>query len=60
MSNAKTTIKQQISELDAVLAWFESEDFAIEQASEKYAEAQKIVADIEAKLANIKNELVKV
>lgn len=59
MSNAKT-IKQQISELDAVLAWFESEDFAIEQAGEKYAEAQKIVADIEVKLANIKNELIKV
>ena len=59
MSNAKT-IKQQISELDAVLAWFESEDFAIEQAGEKYAEAQKIVIEIEAKLAKIKNELVKI
>lgn len=59
MSNPKT-IKQQIAELDTVLAWFESEDFAIEQASEKYAKAQKIVAEIEAKLTKIKNELVKI
>lgn len=45
------------AELEAIVAWFESDQFDIEQAAAQYARAQDIVAAIEAKLTKTENQI---
>jgi len=39
------------------LVWFDSEDFNIDQALEKYKQAQDLANEIEEELTKIKNEV---
>lgn len=57
--NLKLTFSQKLAELDQVLAWFESEDFEIEQALDKYQQAEKLVAELEHDLTIQKNKIIK-
>ena len=57
MSENKLNLNQKIAELDKKVEWFYSEDFALENAVEKYKDAIKLAKDIEKDLKNLKNEI---
>lgn len=54
---AEKTLNQKIKELDKKVEWFESSDFELEKAMEKYKEALKLAEEIEKDLKNLKNEV---
>jgi len=51
------TLAEKRHELDELLAWFEGEDFELEQALEKFDTASKIADDITAELETYKNKI---
>lgn len=57
MSEKKPTIKEKLSELDELVAWFESENFDLEQASEKLKVAARLASEIENELTNVENDI---
>ena len=57
MSGKSKTIEEKMSELRALVAWFEQDEFKLEQAGEKFAEASKLAGEIEKDLAGLKNDI---
>ncbi len=57
MSKANSTIAEKRAELGELLAWFESDEFEVEQAVDKFKEAEKIAAEIEKDLLEHKNTI---
>ena len=57
MANEKKTLNQQIAELDKQVEWFYSDDFQLEQATEKYKAAVKLAKEIEENLEKLQNEI---
>lgn len=53
----KVTIAEKTAMLDNLVAWFDSDDFELEQALDKFSEAEKLAADIEADLLSLKNDI---
>lgn len=51
------TIAQKLAKLGELTAWFESDDFVLEEATEKFKEAEKLANEIEADLNGLKNEI---
>lgn len=45
------------AELDEIIAWFESSDVAVDEAIEKYKQAEKILAELEAYLADTQAQI---
>ena len=56
MKEAKT-LNQKIKELKDSADWFYSDDFKLDEASEKYKGLTKLAKEIEADLQNLKNEI---
>ena len=52
------SISNKLEELDELVSWFEGDEFALEEAVERFKEAQKLAEDIEHSLAELKNEIV--
>lgn len=52
-----SNLNQKIKELDRKVEWFNSEDFELEKAVEKYREAIGLAREIEEDLKNLKNEV---
>jgi exodeoxyribonuclease VII small subunit len=50
-------ISTKMKKLNEYVDWFEGDNFALEQSLEKYAEAQKLAAEIQADLDNFKNKI---
>lgn len=57
MSQANKTIQEKTDELDALVAWFDSEEFELEQAIDKFRQAEKLAADIEKDLSSLQNDI---
>jgi exodeoxyribonuclease VII small subunit len=57
MSRQNKSIEEKTSELEKLVSWFDSEEFTIEKALEKFKEAEKLAAEIESDLSTIKNEI---
>lgn len=57
MSKQNKTIADKRTELAELLAWFESDDFSIEQAVEKFQAAEKLAEQIESELLEYKNTI---
>ena len=57
MSKATKTITEKRTELGELLAWFESDEFAIEQAAEIFKQAEALAAEIEAELMEHENTI---
>lgn len=57
MSETSKTIAQKTEKLAKLVAWFDSENFTIEDALDKFKEAEKLAASIEKDLLTIKNEV---
>ena len=51
------TVTQKIAELGEFVAWFESDEFELEQAIAKYKEAEKLADEVEHDLSALKNEV---
>ena len=51
------TIEKQMAELDGLVAWFESDDFTLEEAMQHYEQAEMLAKRIEARLGELKNEV---
>lgn len=58
MSTKKTeTLQEKINRLGEMVAFFDTDDFDIEQALEKYKEAEKLSAEIHEQMVDVKNEI---
>jgi len=51
------SIEKQMAELDALVAWFEGEEFTLEEAMKHYEQAEVLAGRIEARLVELKNEV---
>lgn len=58
MSARNKTIQQRLSELSEMVAWFDSDDFALEEAIDRFKKAEKLADEIEHELGSLKNEIV--
>lgn len=54
---AKETINEKIERLQAGMAWFDSEEFSLEEASVRYMDLAKLAGEIETDLNELKNEI---
>lgn len=52
------TITQKLARLDDMVAWFESDEFVLEEAMERFEVAKKLADEIDESLATLKNEIV--
>lgn len=57
MSKTDKTVSQKMADLSELVAWFESDEFELEQAITKYKEAEKLAGEIEHDLSELKNEI---
>lgn len=58
MSQAnKPSINDKRRQLDELLAWFDSDDFVIEQAVDKYQQASDLADEIIAELEQYRNKI---
>lgn len=55
--NANLTLAQKSAKLGELVEWFESEDFKLEEAIERYKEAEALATEIEEELGQFKNEI---
>lgn len=56
-NNNSETINDKIIRLNSLVSWFESDDFTVEKAIEKYRQAEALAKDIERELNEFKNEV---
>lgn len=52
-----TSVSEKMARLDKLVAWFDSDDFELEQALEKFKEAEKLAEEIENDLMALKNDI---
>ncbi len=57
VSSDVKTVSEKMDELSQIVAWFESDEFELEAALEKYRTAEGLAGEIEHDLANLKNEV---
>jgi len=58
MSEKNETVAAKLARLGEMVAWFESDDFVLEEAVERFETARKLADEIEQELAKLKNEIV--
>lgn len=49
------TIAEKTRQLDELVAWFDGDDFELEQALDKFSQAEKLAQEIEHDLLSLKN-----
>lgn len=57
MSKEKNSLSTKMAQLDELLAWFDGDDFEIEAAMDKFAEAKQLADEIEKELDDMKNTI---
>lgn len=57
MSVKIKTVQDKMDELSELIAWFDSEDFALEEAIDKFKTAEALASEIEKDLTTFKNEI---
>ena len=57
MSVKNKTIAEKTAELNKLIEWFDSENFLLEEAIDKYQQAEKLAKEIEKDLLSLKNEI---
>lgn len=53
----KNNIEDRTRQLNEILAWFDSEDFAVEEAMDKFKAAETLAESIKQDLLDLKNEI---
>lgn len=57
MSTQNDSLKEKTAKLDELIGWFDSDQFTIEQALDKFKTAEKLAAEIEHDLMELKNQV---
>ncbi|NCQ53918.1 hypothetical protein COV88_01965 [Candidatus Saccharibacteria bacterium CG11_big_fil_rev_8_21_14_0_20_41_19] len=57
MSSTNKSIFEKTTELSKLITWFDSEEFSLEEAIDKFKQAEKLAASIELDLSSLKNEI---
>ena len=60
MKNDKTnekTIEQMMAELNERIAWFQSEEFNLDEAKQRFTEARQLAKDITAALDDMQHDI---
>lgn len=57
MSKTDKTIEEKLVELSTLVAWFQSDEFVLENAVEKYTQAEELAKEIEHDLTELKNDI---
>lgn len=60
MSSDKTnekTIEQMMAELNERIAWFQGDDFSLDEAKQRFIEARQLAKDITAALDNMQHDI---
>lgn len=57
MSEKNRTLAQQLADLDELLAWFDQEDFDLDQALAKFDEGVALTKAIEQRLTKLENKI---
>lgn len=57
MSKENKTINDKTEELSKLVAWFDGEDFSVEEALDKFKQAEILATEIENDLNTLKNEV---
>lgn len=57
MSTPNKTIQEKTIELSALVAWFDSNEFTLETALDKFKEAEALAEGIEKDLKALKNDI---
>ena len=52
-----SSVKEQMEQLDKALAWFDSEEFNLEDAFKNYEEAAELANTLEETLQEMKNKV---
>jgi len=52
-----SSVAEKTAKLNELVVWFDSDDFGLEQAIDRYAEAEKLAAEIEHDLLTLKNNI---
>lgn len=52
------TIEEKMTDLDALVAWFDGDEFSLERALDVYKQAEKLAEEIEQELSTYKNEII--
>lgn len=51
------TVQEKLAELSELVEWFQSEEFSLEEALDKYKSAELLAEEIEKDLSKLKNEI---
>lgn len=51
------TVSKKLAKLSELVTWFESDDFVLEEAVQRFKEAQKLADEVETDLSKLKNEI---
>ena len=51
------SVSEKMAQLGELVAWLESDEFALEDAIKKFREAEELAKSIENDLKNIKNDI---
>ena len=57
MSGKSKTIQEKMNDLAGQVAWFDSDEFTLEAAIEKFKAAEALASEIEADLGVLKNDI---
>lgn len=57
MSKTSKTIQEKTKKLSEIVSWFNSDDFSLEIAIEKFKEAEKLATEIEQDLLSLRNDI---
>ncbi|HMM62351.1 MAG TPA: hypothetical protein PKC86_02215 [Candidatus Saccharibacteria bacterium] len=57
MSKTSKTIQEKTTELTDLVAWFDSDEFSLEEALDKFKLAETLASDIEKDLLALKNDI---
>lgn len=51
------SIQEKLAELDKQIEWFDSEDFVLEEAVERFKLAEKLAEEVKTDLESVKNDI---
>lgn len=54
---SKQTVAEKMAMLNELVAWFDSDDFELEQALDTFNKAEKLASEIESDLLALKNNI---
>lgn len=51
------SVEEKMQQLSEHIAWFDSDDFVLDEAVERFRAAEKLASEIDTQLSSFKNEI---